>query len=117
MTTETTQKLAQTDISLQRLSYMKALSLAEQIMSETPVMPTEFDVRVPKWAPGEPELVFNFHRNADGVRAFAGWRRMDVVSTDQANGSILVEARGELPVEGVRVSAWTLLPSASAVAA
>ncbi|WP_328436990.1 hypothetical protein OHA71_06715 [Streptomyces sp. NBC_00444] len=113
MTTETTQQAEQTGVSLQRKNYMAALSLAERLMSETPVMPTEIVVHVSQWASGTPEIRVYFHRDAAALRTFADWQWMDVVTTEQENGSIRVAAKGGLSLEGVRVTAHTLLPAAS----
>lgn len=117
MTAETTELAPQTVADVRRKSYMAALSLAEQIMSETLAIPSDFKVEVPQWAPNEPELRFYFHRDVPGLRQFRDDQMLTESMTQRADGSVYVEASRE-DVRGVRVVAWTLTSAAnSAVAA
>jgi hypothetical protein len=98
---------AENGVSVQRRNYMAALSLAEQIMSETAKLPTSFDIRVPAFAPNEPELRFYFHRDVPGLRQFRDDQMLTETREDRAN-SVYIEATRD-DVDGVRVVAWTLL--------
>ncbi|MEV8432039.1 hypothetical protein ACWHLZ_27865 [Streptomyces chartreusis] len=106
MTTEITQAPTENGVSVQRQNYFKALSLAEQIMSETTKLPTSFDVRVPAFTPNEPELRFYFHHDVPGLRQFRDDQMLTETREDRAN-SVYLEATRD--VDGVRVIAWTLL--------
>lgn len=104
-------------LSPQRSSYMAALSLAEQIMSVTAVLPTDFRVVVHSWSPSAPELSFYFHRDPVSLREFAAAQGLVESETVRGDGSVYVEATRE-DARGVRVVAWTLSdPKSSAVAA
>ncbi|MFB8035911.1 hypothetical protein ACFC5Z_23770 [Streptomyces sp. NPDC056004] len=100
----------------QRVSYMTALSLAETIVSESTVMPTSFGIEAPKHAPTEPTIKLYFHRDPIAVAEFADERWMDVTTETRDDGSVYTEARGGL-CRGVLVTAWTLMPAESIVAA
>lgn len=118
MATEITELAPQPTDLVQRNSFMAALSLAEQIMSETTALPTSFEIAVYPWRAGEPELRFYFHHDLPGLRQFRDEQFLTESRQDRENGSVCFEATGEL-VRGVRVVAWTLLSAemASAVAA
>ncbi|SDM47648.1 hypothetical protein SAMN04487981_101647 [Streptomyces sp. cf386] len=116
MTTEITETPAENGVSVRRRNYMKALSLAEQIMSETGLLPTNFDVKVPAFAPNEPELRFYFHRDVAGLRQFRDGQMLTESMETREDGSVYIEATRE--ISGVHVEAWTLFPAdASAEAA
>lgn len=110
MTTEITETPAETGVSLQRQSYMAALSLAEQLMSETSQLPTDFEVKASASAPGSPELRFYFHRNAAALRQFRDDQMLTETMDRRKDGSVCIEATRE-DVRGVRVVAWTLYPA------
>lgn len=112
MATEITERTPQSADLLRRNSYMAALSLAEQIMSETAALPTEFTVAVRPWAPAEPELRFYFHRDVAGLRQFRDDQVLTESTETQENGSVYIEAARD-DVRGVRVVAWTLLDAGS----
>lgn len=101
--------------TVRRANYMTALSLAEQILSETTAIPTNFSVATPHYAPDEPSLRFHFHRNPDALREFATERSMSVTTTIQDNGYEYTEATGAL-CRGVRVEAWSLVSAEAAAA-
>lgn len=103
-------------LSPQRRNYMAALSLAEQIMSETTVLPTSLDVQVHAWSPLAPELRFYFHRDPEALRQFAAEQQLVESVTTRDDGSVYIEAARQIE-QGVRVVAWTLSDGASAVAA
>ncbi|MCG0066256.1 hypothetical protein L0F81_23690 [Streptomyces tricolor] len=109
MTIEATQPATNATTSVQLQSYMQALSLAEQIMSQTPAMPTEVDIVAAAWAPDSPEIRFYFHHNLDGLREFAAELRMEVSTEERENGQFYTEARLTAG-NGVRLQAWTLSP-------
>lgn len=100
--------------SVRRSSYMAALALAEQIMSETLAMPTDFTVQVHSWTPREPELRFYFHRDLPLLRKFTVEQWLSESVDERADGSVYVESKGEC--RGVRVVAWTLLGAEDAAA-
>ncbi|GAQ52123.1 hypothetical protein [Streptomyces acidiscabies] len=117
MTIHITDHPAQPVDVVQRNSYMAALSLAEQIMSETTALPTNFDVSVHRWSPNQPELRFYFHLDLPGLRAFRDEQALTESVKTREDGSVYIEAVRE-DVRGVRVTAWTLSdPKPSAVAA
>lgn len=117
MTTETTELAPQPVDSMRRSSYMAALSLAEQIISETTTLPTDFQVAVKPWAPDKPELRFYFHRDIPGLRQFRDDQMLTESMETGQDGSVHIEATRN-DVRGVRVVAWTLIPAeAPAVAA
>lgn len=95
-------------LSPQRGSYMAALSLAEQIISESAAMPTSFSVEAPAYAPTEPTLRFYFHHDLPGLRRFRDEQKLTESMETHGNRKRYFEATGE-PIHGVRVSAWTLL--------
>ncbi|MFF7561917.1 hypothetical protein ACFZB4_18340 [Streptomyces pseudovenezuelae] len=117
MTTQITDPIAENGLSVQRRNYMAALSLAEQIMSETAKMPTSFEVLVHPWAPEAAELRFYFHHDIPALRQFRDDQMLTETMTTRADGSVYIEAvrQDDHPV---RVVAWSLAsPSPSAVAA
>ncbi|MFJ4624298.1 hypothetical protein [Streptomyces sp. NPDC088812] len=117
MTSQITEPATQAADLVQRNSFMTALSVAEQIMSETSVLPTEFDVAARPWAPGAPELRFYFHNDMPGLRQFRDDQMLTESMRTREDGSVYIEAVRE-DVRGVRVVAWTLTDAeASAVAA
>ncbi|MCI3271438.1 hypothetical protein [Streptomyces cylindrosporus] len=107
MTTEVTQAPAENGVSVQRQNYFRALSLAEQILSETAKLPTNFDVIVHPWTPDAPVLRFYFHMDVPGLRQFRDDQMLTETREDRAD-SVYIEATRD-NVDGVRVVAWTLL--------
>lgn len=97
----------------QRNSYMTALSLAEQLISESAVLPTEFMVAARPWTPSEPELRFYFHDDIAGLRQFRDDQMLTESMETRNDGSVYIEAARD-DVRGVRVTAWTLTPAAAA---
>ncbi|MFF2651504.1 hypothetical protein [Streptomyces sp. NPDC058045] len=106
MTTQSTEPEQSTADNPQRGSYMAALSLAEQIISETHTLPTVFEVAAPPWAATEPVLRFNFHMDVPGLRRFRDEQHLTETSETRKDGSTYIEATGH--VYDVRVVAWTL---------
>jgi hypothetical protein len=106
MSIETTETTGQLSPTARRESFMGALSLAEHIMSETPVIPTSFDVIVSNWLCGETEIRFYFHRDPAALRQFAEERFMAVSTEDRKASGVYTEARGR--VGDVTVIAWAL---------
>lgn len=115
MTIEITEPTSQLSPTARRDAFMGALSLAEHIMSETPVIPTSFDVIVPNWLCGETEIRFYFHRDPAAVRQLAEERFMAVSTEGRKSGDVYTEARGR--VGDVAVIAWALAAEAAQVAA
>jgi hypothetical protein len=101
----------QTDI-VQRNSYMTALSLAEQLISEAQTLPTEFTITAQPWTPDEPRIGLYFHDDIPGLRQFRDDQMLTESMATRADGSVYIEA--VRTVRGVRVTAWTLV-TASAV--
>ena len=116
MATETTELSAPSITDVRRSNYMAALSLAEQIMSETTVMPTDFKVTVYSFAPNDPEISFYFHRDVASLQQFAGERGLTVSVEPRETGSVYHEAAGQA-VRGVRVTAWSLISNDEAAVA
>ncbi|MGW2379266.1 hypothetical protein [Streptomyces sp. NPDC001658] len=116
--TESAAQEAEAEPSSRLRSYMVALSLAEQIISDcTGTLPTSFEVLVYPWAPTAPELRFYFHRDVPGMRQFRDDQMLTETMQPRENGAVLCEAVRD-DVRGVRVVAWTLTdPKSSAVAA
>lgn len=115
MTIQITDSVSDTTDSVRRGSYMAALSLAEQIMSETTALPTDFQVAARPWTPDVPELRFYFHRDLPGLRQFRDDQWLTETREDREDGSVYIEATRE-DVRGVRVVAWVLLPAEAAAA-
>lgn len=115
MASETTELAPQPVDSAQRSSYMKALSLAEQIMSETSALPTNFIVAVPHYAPDQPGICFYFHHDLAGLRQFRDDQWLSETREDRDNGWVYFEVKGAA-LGGVSVSAWTLLDAEEAAA-
>lgn len=107
VTTQTTDRAATTSDMVQRNSFMTALSVAEQLVSETAALPNQFEVVVYPWAPEAPELRFYFHLDIPALRQFRDAQMLTERMETRKDGSVYVEAsRGD--VGGVRVVAWTL---------
>jgi hypothetical protein len=106
----TTEATEPTTENAQRASYMTALSLAEQIMSESSTLPTDFTISVKAYAPDEPELRFYFHRDVSGLRQFRDDQMLTESMETREDGSVYIEAVRQ-DVRGVRVEAWTLFPA------
>ncbi|MFF7130324.1 hypothetical protein [Streptomyces sp. NPDC008240] len=109
MTIEVTHPVTATTNGTQLRSYMRALSVVEQIMSQAPVMPTSVDVIVHPWAAGQPEVRFYFHRDPKSLRAFAAELLMEVSTEDRTTDEVYTEAR-VIAGQDVRVMAWSLSP-------
>ncbi|MFH8797090.1 hypothetical protein [Streptomyces sp. NPDC017941] len=98
----------------QRMAYMHLLSLAERIISTSSVLPTDFTVQVRPTAVDEPALRFYFHNDPDSVGVFAAEHGMNLL-TEERGASLYTEARSA-PVEGIAVTAWTLMANAEQAA-
>ncbi|MFJ4852435.1 hypothetical protein [Streptomyces sp. NPDC088730] len=96
----------------QRNSYMAALSLAEQMISESQTLPTEFTITSQPWSPTEPRLSFYFHDDVQGLRLFRDDQMLAERMETREDGSVYIEAARD-DVRGVRVVAWTLTSVAS----
>lgn len=97
----------------QRNSYMAALSLAEQMISEAQTLPTEFTITSQPWSPTEPKISFYFHDDIPGLRQFRDDQMLTERMETRDDGSVFIEATRD-GVRGVRVAAWTLTPAAPA---
>ncbi|MEU4920223.1 hypothetical protein AB0G29_12790 [Streptomyces parvus] len=95
-----------------RDGYLQALAAAEHIMSTTPVLPVDIDVRLAEWDNG-PHLVINFHKRPDQVRTFAAHFGTEVSERPHGEGSIRVETFGTTE-SGVRFEAYTLVDAPAA---
>lgn len=91
----------------QRNSFMAALSLAEQMISEAQTLPTEFTITAQPWSPTEPKLSFYFHDDIPGLRQFRDDQMLTESMETRKDGSVYIEAARD--VRGVRVAAWTLV--------
>ncbi|MER6598930.1 hypothetical protein [Streptomyces parvus] len=89
-----------------RDGYLAAMAGAEHILSTTPVLPVDVDVRLAEWDNG-PHLVINFHKRPDQVRTFAAHFGTEVSERPHGEGSIRVETFGTTE-SGVRFEAYTL---------
>ncbi|MFE1731625.1 hypothetical protein ACFW6X_15900 [Streptomyces bacillaris] len=89
-----------------RDGYLTALAAAEHILSTTPVLPTNVDVRLAEWDSG-PHLVINFHKDPAAVRQFAAHFNTGVSERAHADGAVRVETIG-VTDSGVRFEAYTL---------
>jgi hypothetical protein len=111
VTSQITEAAAVSVSSIQRASYFAALSVAEQIMSVTTVLPTSVDVQVYPWSPAAPQVSFHFHRDVESMRMFAAEQQLSVSEVTRGNGAVYTEAV-RLDARGVRVVAWTLSEAA-----
>lgn len=107
MNTETIQPSTQTPEDKQRSSFMTALSLAEQLVSESTTLPYSFDVQVRPTAPAEPQIRFYFHMDVPGLRQFRDDHMLTETAETRDDGSVYIEAT-RVDVRGVRIVAWTL---------
>lgn len=115
MTIQITAPAAQDVATIQRRNYMTAMALASHIMSESSVIPTDFTIAAPDFAPDKTSIQFYFHHNPAAVAEFADERWMGVTTEVRKDGSVRTEARGGL-CRGVLVTAWTLMPAEDAAA-
>ncbi|MGW1463889.1 hypothetical protein ACWCPT_05975 [Streptomyces sp. NPDC002308] len=102
--------------SVQRTSYMAALSLTETLLSETTAVPTSVAVEVAHFAPSSPIIKLYFHHNPDGVREFAAQFGLTVTVEEHPSGGEYTEANTKRD-DGVMVQAWALLTAESIAAA
>lgn len=110
MTTEITDPTGRLTVDVRRHWHSTALALAAQIISESSVVPTHVDVRVPDWAAGTTEVHFYFHRDVASLRQFRDEQMLTEAREDRASGVYIEATRDD--VGGVRVIAWTLLDTA-----
>lgn len=99
----------------QRDGHMTALSAAEHIISESPVMPSELETRCRSYAPGEPYLVLHFFDAPGDVEKFAAYFGLTYSERRLPDGRS--ETATEGLVRGVQVRAWGRAPMETAVAA
>lgn len=90
--------------TLQRDGHMTALSVAEHIMSTSPVIPAELETHCKPWSVGRLELVLHFFDAPDDVRTFAEHFWLALSDTVCADGIPEVSATGV--ISGVQVRAW-----------
>ncbi|MEV6450960.1 hypothetical protein AB0M75_06595 [Streptomyces anulatus] len=88
-----------------RDGYLAATAAAEHILSTTPVLPVDVDVRLAEWNDG-PVLVINFHQAPHQVREFASHFGTAVAELPHGEGRVRIETTGT--VAGVRFEAYTL---------
>ena len=101
--------------SVQRTSYMAALSLAETLLSEAKAVPTHVNVEATHFAPNDPIIKFYFHNAPAAVREFAEQFNLTVKVEEYPNGGEYTEANAER--DGVKVQAWALLTAENVVVA
>lgn len=91
-----------------RDAYMAALSVSEQMVSTTPVLPTAITIRMPEWARTGPSIEWSFHRDAAAIVAFAEHFGVPVVASphgDEATTRIFATGH----TDGVLFEAYTLV--------
>ncbi|MGW9249709.1 hypothetical protein [Streptomyces badius] len=93
--------------SMQRNSFMTALSLVETLMSETTAVPTHVNVEAAHFAPNDPIIKFYFHNDPAAVREFAEQFSLTVKVEEYPRGGEYTEANAER--DGVKIQAWALL--------
>ncbi|CAO0828618.1 hypothetical protein SMICM17S_07429 [Streptomyces microflavus] len=98
---EIIQELARRD------GYLAALSAAEHILSTTPVLPTNLDVRLAPWN-ARPYLAINFHKDPAAVHAFAAHFDTEVTERPHGESSVHIETTGTTETD-VRFEAYTLI--------
>ncbi|MYW99908.1 MULTISPECIES: hypothetical protein [unclassified Streptomyces] len=94
-----------------RDGYLAAMAAAEHILSTTPVLPVDVDVRLAEWNNG-PTLVIGFHKDPDQVRAFASHFGTEVAELPHGEGRVRIETTGTMA--GVRFEAYTLADAPAA---
>jgi hypothetical protein len=94
----------------QRDGHMTALSVAEHIMSTSPVIPTALETRCTPWDVKRLELVLHFYEVPDDVRLFAETFKLTFSKDTRGDGKPVVRADGV--VSGVQVRAWSGMPPA-----
>lgn len=115
MTTETTEPTTQASDDGRRARFMKALSLAEQLMSEMATLPFQFEIYASTWGDYEPEIRFYFHMDIPGLRQFRDDQALTETTETRNSGAVYIQAARD-DVRGVRVVAWTLTDPSSAEA-
>ncbi|MFJ4837118.1 hypothetical protein [Streptomyces sp. NPDC088746] len=101
--------------SVQRSSFMAALSLAETLLSETTTVPTHVNVEAAHFAPNDPIIKFYFHCNPAGAREFAKQFGLTVKVEEHPAGGEYTEANAQR--DGVKIQAWALLITENIAAA
>lgn len=91
-----------------RDGYMAALAATEQMMSTTPVLPTDTSIELAPWSDG-PQIRWTFHKDAPAVAAFAEHFAIPVTERphNDAGTTTYVSAVGA--VNGVQVEAYALV--------
>ncbi|WP_335936665.1 hypothetical protein [Streptomyces sp. PTD5-9] len=95
-----------------RDAYMAALSVSEQMVSTTPVLPTSVVVEMAEWHDG-PLITWFFSRDAAAVRSFAAHVAAPVTEAPNGDGSARTYVSAIGAVNGVRVVAYTLVDTAA----
>jgi hypothetical protein len=88
----------------QRDGHMTALSVAEHIISTSPVIPTELETHCKPWSVNRVELVLHFFDAPAAVRHFGEHFKLSVY--DAARGDHGTDVIAEGVISGVQVRAW-----------
>lgn len=91
-----------------RDGYMDALSVSEQMMSTTPVLPTEMTVVLAPWS-GGPTIRWMFHEDPAAVAAVGAHFGLPVTERPNRPKGTLTHVSATGTVSGVQVEAWALV--------
>ncbi|MCF3101491.1 hypothetical protein IPZ58_07845 [Streptomyces roseoverticillatus] len=92
----------------QRRGHMAALSVAEQIVSISPVAPTHVRATCRDYAADKPSVDVYFHRSAGGVEELAEVLGADVTTRPNGDEDPRPFTSMVTVMAGVSVQAWTL---------
>ncbi len=93
----------------QRRGHMAALSVAEQIVSTSPLPPTDVRTSCPTFAAGEPSVDVYFHQCAAGVEMLAKELGGTAITRPHSELDPRPYVSAQLAVSGIPVRAWSLL--------
>ncbi|GGP55515.1 hypothetical protein [Streptomyces abikoensis] len=101
---------------MQRRGHMAALSVAERIVSISPIVPTNVRAYCAHFAPGEPSVDVYFHRCAEGVEELAKALDGKVTTRPNSESDMRLFVVAELSLAGVPIQAWSLVDNQGASA-
>lgn len=102
---------------VQRRGHMAALSVAERIVSISPVSPTEVKVSCPAFAVTEPSVDVHFFGSPNGVRALAEVLGVTATTRPFHESDTRLYVSMSAVLSGVPVLAWALMDGPFAVPA
>ncbi|MFI0915212.1 hypothetical protein [Streptomyces abikoensis] len=102
------------DDETQRSGHMAALSVAEHIVSISPIVPNDVRAHCADFAPDQPSLDVYFHHCVEGVEQLAKALAGQAVAGPFSESDPRLHVEALLSHSGVPIRAWTLLPAGDA---